>query len=144
MGELSAQRSHQLSLHYLTGLTLKLQEKYNPSSTYAMGFTQGAFFCYYLGIINPDIYDGIIPFGGWLDREEFQEENIAKAGDDLRVFIVHGKNDRVVEFSGGTNAHELLKKHGFDVTMNEFDGGHSIDRELLNKAIEWMDATSGK
>jgi len=143
-GEISAQRTQQLSLHYLTSLTTRLQEKYNPSSTYVMGFSQGAFFSYYLGIINPDIYDGIIPFGGELHREELSDEMIAKAKDDLRVFIIHGNQDQVVEFKGGTEAYELLLKYGYDVTMNEFDGGHSIDMALLNKALDWMEDTSGK
>jgi len=57
---------------------------------------------------------------------------------NLRVFIAHSPEDRVVEYESGTKAREILEKHGYDVTFHEFEGGHRVPEEPLREAQRWM------
>ena len=122
---------------YIADAVKKMKQDYNISSVYLMGFSQGAGFTYTTAIPNHKLFDGIICYGGWLDMDRLTKETIS-AAKDLRVFIVHGKNDRIVIPESATIARDKLIENGYSVEYVEFDGGHQIPKDVFNESIEWM------
>jgi phospholipase/carboxylesterase len=119
-----------------------LKKKYPISEVYILGFSQGAAFAFLSGFKYPGLAAGIISIGG-LFPETDTEFSILKteeieSGKKIRVFIAQGLKDP--SFPAGTavrNA-EKLKKYGYAVEYLEYDGGHEITPELLNKIYSWM------
>jgi phospholipase/carboxylesterase len=119
-----------------------LMKKYPISEVYILGFSQGAAFAFLSGFKYPGLAAGIISIGG-LFPETDTEFSILKteeieSGKKIRVFIAQGLKDP--SFPAGTavrNA-EKLKKYGYAVEYLEYDGGHEITPELLNKIYSWM------
>ncbi|MBD3277301.1 MAG: hypothetical protein GF388_03290 [Candidatus Aegiribacteria sp.] len=125
------------SIEYIGEVTRAALNTYNVSETYLMGFSQGCSFTYTAGLIDPNLYDGLICFAGWLDQDEISADYLEDTVD-VRVFIAHGHEDQMVEYSASSNAFEYLSSHGFDVEFVDFQGGHTVDTETLRMAEEWM------
>ncbi|MFH1676496.1 MAG: hypothetical protein ABIC40_05670, partial [bacterium] len=128
--------SREMTDDYVVSVVNDLKGRYNIDNVYLLGFSQGCGLAYTVGIEHHEMFDGLICFGGWLDTEWLGDEAIDSA-KDLRIFIAHGTNDRMVEFSTGEEARDYLIEHGYDVTWCEFDGGHSVPADQLQMAEEW-------
>ncbi len=116
--------------------------KYRIDKICLFGFSQGAGWAYVTGIRNPGIFDGIICFGGKMpDPAEYDwllTDEIIRNGRNLKVFIAHGRDDDTIGYQAAVNAGQKLKDFGYDVELVLFDGGHTIVRAPLEKALEWM------
>jgi predicted esterase len=126
-----------LSEKYILDFVNNLKSKYKIKDVYLLGFSQGAYFSFYLGTRHPDVITGIIPFGGgyidyWEDVTDFTKAQY------LQVFVVHGTKDNVVKFEESTKAVEILEKHGLKPELTEFNGAHSVPGEMLQKAYDWI------
>ncbi|MBN1150623.1 hypothetical protein JXA84_05315 [candidate division WOR-3 bacterium] len=126
------------SVNYVCDVTEKVKSYYNIEKTFLMGFSQGCGLAYMAGLTNPEMYDGLICFGGWLDTSFVTPEQISSAEGKVEIFIAHGLNDRVVEIKNAREAFEILDSHGFDVTLFEFDGAHSVPEEAVLQAENWI------
>ena len=130
-------KSTQISGDYVAEVVSELSDHYNINKVYLFGFSQGAAFTYIAGIKNHHLFEGLICFGGWLDTDLLAEE-VVRAGKDLKIFIGHGLEDDQIEYKRGSVAKIVLEKYGYDVTLRNFDGGHTVPEEVLNQAVEWM------
>jgi phospholipase/carboxylesterase len=136
-GELPGSREN--AENYVLTVIEELREKYEPERVYLMGFSQGAGMTYDIALKNPQIFDGALPFGGWLDTEEMGlTEADLEAAAELPFFICHGEEDSSVPFEAGRGARELLEGYGYDVTFHAFAGGHFVPEEAVAAAVEWI------
>jgi phospholipase/carboxylesterase len=131
------ERSGRLSNAYVADAARELSLRYHTNGTWLLGFSQGCFMAYRTGIAHPDLFKGIICFGGGLDTASFTATEYASA-KDLKVFASHGKDDRMVDFKYGATTRDFLKRKGFNVTWAEFKGGHTIPEQQLKQAVKWM------
>jgi predicted esterase len=115
----------------------KLKAEYNISETYLMGFSQGCGLTYTAGIINYDLFKGLICFGGWLDTKWLSDEQLKKA-NRLKIAIIHGIEDNVVKFENAEKANKKLTEMGYSVSFRTFKGGHQMSKSELGNALEWM------
>lgn len=122
---------------YIAAVVMALRGQYSIGDVYLLGFSQGGALAYALGVAQPQSYKGIIIFGGSYEAEMLTPEALA-AGRDLRVFIAHGDDDRVVPPDYSRDAAELFEAAGYDVTYVTFAGGHTVDAETLKQAEKWM------
>lgn len=122
---------------YIAAVVTALRGQYNIGDVYLLGFSQGGALAYALGVAQPQLYKGIIVFGGPYEAEMLAPEALA-AGRGLRVFIAHGNDDRVVPPDCSRDAAALFKAAGYDVTYVTFAGGHTVDAETLKQAEKWM------
>jgi len=143
-------RASNLIADYISDLTIFLKKQYNISDTYLLGFSQGAIFTYIAGIKNHSIYKGLIilsgpglleplvsPFTGeseynWLEKDYINSAN------NLRIFIAHGKDDKMAKFELGVKSQSVLSNFGYDVTFQDFSGGHSVNSKILLNVFEWL------
>jgi len=86
-----------------------------------MGFSGGGMMAYYQAAKHGDVYSFIFSVSGSLTKEHLGEGG-SRVG--AKVFGYHGKSDRVVPFSKGLQAIDLLKANNVKVKFKEFDGGH--------------------
>ena len=100
------------------------------------GFSDGATYALSLGRVNGDLFSRIAAFspGG-----------IAAGGTPTGkpgVFISHGTQDTILPISlTKNNILPLLQSEGYNVTFNEFAGGHQIPAALMRDAMVWLSAS---
>jgi len=127
---------------YLLAVIRELKQRYGAGKIFLMGFSQGAFFTYGVGLRHPELLAGLLCFSGRLPQD-LLDEPILKAGASLPIFIAHGVQDTAVRPSEGERALTLLKEHGYGVTMVRFEGGHEVPDAVFRQAVEWMAPVAG-
>lgn len=130
-------RAAPLTVDYVIEVVHQLRQSINMDDVYLLGFSQGCGLAYEVGLKNPDLFDGIICFGGWLDRDEIGDD-VLLGSNSLPVFIGHGSSDRAVPFEEAIRARGILEGFGYDVAFFQFPGPHSVPGDGLKAAQEWM------
>jgi phospholipase/carboxylesterase len=131
--DLSGQ-SLDFEVEYLDNVIVQMKSRYDIDEVYLVGFSQGAAISYLVGISRPEVVDGIVAFGGWLDPQWFTADELS-AAKGLRVFIAHGSDDNI---ELAEQSRDLLTEAGYEVDFNEFPGGHFIHLDTLHEAVEWI------
>jgi phospholipase/carboxylesterase len=131
-----------LSVEYIKQAARHLSGLYPTDAIYLMGHSQGAAYAYITGIKNPDLFRGIICFGGRipsLDKpySQLKPEDLQK-GSGLRVFIAHGIDDPALNIQNARQARALLEQHGYKPEYFEFEGGHEVSPEAIKKVAAWL------
>lgn len=142
----------ELAERCITNVMQAIRGRYEIEDVILLGFSQGAIIAYMVAIKNHHSIAGLVSFGGvgllaalsspftgpfnpsWLSEEAIESAR------SLRVFIAHGKDDRVVEYDLGVQSRDVLEEYGYDVTMRTFQGGHRLPpKEILAEVIRWID-----
>ena len=96
------------------------------------GFSDGASYAISLGLLNGDLFKGVMAFspgffieGPWVGKPRF--------------FISHGKQDPIlpIEKCGRRIASEL-NAHAYSVTLREFEGGHEVPADVVREGFRWL------
>jgi predicted esterase len=102
--------------------------------TYAIaGFSDGASYALSLGVTNGDLVDAVVAFSpGFLAP-------LLRIGRPP-VFVSHGTTDRVLPIERcGRPVVAQLRRDGYEVTYEEFAGGHEIPADVRDRAVAWLD-----
>ncbi|TDC25802.1 phospholipase [Micromonospora sp. 15K316] len=96
------------------------------------GFSDGASYALSLGLTNGDLVAGVVAFS-----PGFSAPLVTHGHPE--VFVSHGVDDRVLPVDVCSRRlvprlHEL----GYDVTYQEFPGGHEVPEEIRAAAAEWL------
>jgi phospholipase/carboxylesterase len=96
------------------------------------GFSDGASYALSLGMGNGDLVTHIIAFSpGFLAPQTLHGRP--------RVFATHGTQDRVLPIDRcSRRVIPRLRSAGYDVTYEEFDGGHVVTPQHARRAAEWL------
>jgi phospholipase/carboxylesterase len=96
------------------------------------GFSDGASYALSLGIGNGDLVTHIIAFSpGFLAPREPRGRP--------RIFATHGTQDRVLPIDRcSRRVIPRLRSAGYDITYEEFDGGHVVTPAQARRAAEWL------
>ena len=111
--------------------------KFHTDRVFLLGFSQGSKLAYHVGLRHPELFSGIIAFGGRLEQGRLSARILARA-KGMKCFIAHGRDDRMVDWQEGENARKFLKSRGCEVLFQEFDGGHKVEENAMNQALAWM------
>ena len=96
------------------------------------GFSDGASYALSLGLANGSLFTTIVAFSPGFTAHP------TRTGRP-RVFISHGRNDRVLPISCARHVLRELSRLDLDVELAEFDGGHTIPDEMLTRGFErWL------
>ena len=126
-----------LSEEYILNVIEFMKGNYTIDDVYLMGFSQGCWMTYYIGIRNPELFHGLLCFGGELPADMLGEDTLIHA-KDLPVFIVHGENDRVIPVVMGENALSILQDRDYRCEILIFDGAHEIPEQGLKEGFLWL------
>lgn len=127
---------------FIAGISSDLNSRLNVSSTILLGFSQGAAYAYAAGIRYHDSFDGLICLGGRIPDTSvypwfLSGEEMAR-GNNLSVFVGHGTLDQAISYTEGEKSARLLEEMGYDVKFSLFEGGHFIQQQILNEALDWL------
>lgn len=104
----------------------------DPAHIALGGFSDGASYALSLGMRNGDLFNALIAFSpGFVSPGKFRGKP--------RIFISHGRQDSVLPIDmASREIVPALQKRGYDVDYIEFDGDHTITKDVANKAAEWL------
>jgi len=96
------------------------------------GFSDGASYALSLGMRNGDLFNALIAFSpGFVSPGKFRGKP--------RIFVSHGRQDSVLPIDmASREIVPALMKRGYDVDYIEFDGDHTITKDVAAKAAEWL------
>jgi len=123
---------------YIVDTIRAVRKTHETGGVYLMGHSQGVTFAYLVAMQEPDLVRGVIAMAGYLEREVMPDETFARAAGKVAVFIGHGKRDAAVDPEVSRRAKTFLAERGFDVVLDEFDGGHNLTWEVTRRAQDWM------
>ena len=95
------------------------------------GFSDGASYALSLGPANGDLFDAVLAFSPGFAAPP------VRVGRP-RIWITHGTADRVLPVDPcGRRVASAFGATGYDVTYDEFDGGHVVRPGGVSAALEW-------
>jgi phospholipase/carboxylesterase len=102
------------------------------------GFSDDASYGLSLGVINGDLFTHVIAFSpGFMAP-------VSPRGQPA-IFISHGTKDDVLPIDPcSRRIVPRLRREGYDVTYQEFDGPHTIPANIAESAVEWFVGTGRK
>ncbi|MYM23149.1 thioesterase [Duganella sp. FT135W] len=96
------------------------------------GFSDGASYALSVGLMNGHLFRDILAFSpGFMAplRREGQP----------RVFVSHGKEDRVLAVARGAAIAQRLAQEGYDARYEEFDGAHIVSPPIARAALHRLE-----
>ncbi|UCC71658.1 MAG: twin-arginine translocation signal domain-containing protein [Gemmatimonadota bacterium] len=105
----------------------------DPARLALGGFSDGASYALSLGLCNGDLFSHLVAYS-----PGFQQGcgvNVEKP----QIYVSHGTRDRVLPVT--TTRDRIvpnLRSAGWDVTYEEFDGGHVVPAEISESALDWF------
>ncbi len=100
------------------------------------GFSDGASYALTLGVTNGDLFDSVLAFS-----PGFAAPVVTHGAP--RIFISHGDGDGVLSVDRcSRRLVPRLRQSGYDVTYEEFPGGHVVPDDIVRRAATWLPATA--
>jgi phospholipase/carboxylesterase len=104
----------------------------DPAHIAAEGFSDGASYALSIGIGNGDLFTHVLAFSPGFLAPPGQE-------GAPRLFVSHGRQDQVLPIDFCSRRFVPgLRRAGYDVTYQEFDGPHRTPPEIARMGIEWF------
>lgn len=115
-------------------LLRRLASAYDVQGCTVGGFSDGASYALSLGIANGDVFDSVVAFSpGFADP--------ADSHGRPRFFLSHGIEDQILPIEVcSRRLVPYLQGKGYDVTYEEFEGGHEVPPHIRVRAAEWLGA----
>lgn len=131
-------RTLETSLRYLQAAVDKTLAAYPiaQGEIYAFGFSQGAAMCYTL-MAHPasQPMTGIVPAGGFLiDSVEAELPKL----NPTPILMLHGRNDKVIEYKWAEETKKKLEAAKFPVTMNAYPVDHTLIPEMFDDLDDFI------
>lgn len=101
------------------------------------GFSDGASYALALGLINGDLFQRVLAFSpGFVPP--------GRQSGKPSIFISHGDNDPILPYEVTSRRIVAnLQGTGYDVTLKEFAGGHTVPAEIARAGFAWAVGTPG-
>jgi len=96
------------------------------------GFSDGASYALSLGTANGDLFDAVVAFS-----PGFMAPLVVEG--QPRIFVSHGIQDRVLPIDRcSRRLVPQLERAGYELVYQEFDGGHVVPPDIVEKAAAWL------
>jgi phospholipase/carboxylesterase len=97
------------------------------------GFSDGASYALSLGVSNGDLFTHLVAFSPGLMAPA--EPIVGRP----RIFVSHGTQDPILSVAASRDRIvPTLREDGYDVTYEEFVGGHQVPRIVSEQALDWF------
>jgi phospholipase/carboxylesterase len=109
----------------------------DPRKIAVAGFSDGASYALGLGTWNGDLFTSTIGFSpGFIPPASTRaKKNATKS----RIFVSHGTDDQILPIdSCSRQIVPELKRSGYDLTYREFQGPHTVPKDVASEAFRWF------
>jgi phospholipase/carboxylesterase len=120
----------------------ELKEKYNPSKTFLLGFSQGAILSYALSFNYPNKVNHVIALSGYINNE-LLPNNILELGITTDYYISHGSVDQVLPVEWARKAPEFLNANNLQNVYSEYPVGHGVAPQNFYSFKSWIEERLG-
>jgi phospholipase/carboxylesterase len=121
-------------IEFIDAALTRVYKKVNvdPARIRVAGFSDGASFALSLGLINGDLIGKIAAFSpGYI------APGVPKGKP--KILITHGTRDQILPIDQTSRRIvPMLKREGYGVDYQEFDGPHRFTPEILKNAAAWL------
>jgi phospholipase/carboxylesterase len=98
------------------------------------GFSDGASYALSLGLVNGDLFTHIVAYSAGFIIP-------GRPHGHPRVFIAHGLQDHILPIDRcGRRIAKELQDDGYVVEFTQFDGGHTVRADVVDRAMHWFTA----
>lgn len=105
----------------------------DPARIALGGFSDGASYALSLGLSNGDLFSHLVAYSPGFLR--VADPIVGKP----RVYVSHGTRDGVLPVTISRDGIvPSLRSGGYDVTYQEFDGGHEVPSAICESALDWF------
>ena len=105
----------------------------DPARVALAGFSDGASYALSFGIANGDLFSHIVAYSPGFYR--IPDPVVGKP----RIYVSHGTSDSILPVTNSRNSIvPSFNKDDYDVTYNEFEGGHEVPAEISESALDWF------
>jgi phospholipase/carboxylesterase len=105
----------------------------DPERIALAGFSDGASYALSLGLSNGDLFSHLVAYS-----PGFMSVSGQPVGEP-RIFVSHGNGDTILPVSGTRDGIvPQLRRSGYSVTYEEFEGGHEVDLGVTNLSLDWF------
>ena len=103
----------------------------DPARVIASGFSDGASYALGIARINGDLFSRVVAFSpGFVTH--------GTATGKPEVYITHGDADQILPYEETSERIVVaLKRAGYQVTLKQFAGGHTVPPDLAIEAFRW-------
>ena len=107
----------------------------DPTRLALGGFSDGASYTLSLALPNGDLFSHLVAYSPGFIAAHLSLSFKGKP----RIFISHGTQDSILPVTGSRDSIvPYLQNAGYDVTYEEFDGGHQVPAVVTESALEWF------
>jgi UrcA family protein len=103
----------------------------DPEKVVLVGFSDGASYALSLGLANPDLFPSVVALSPGFVKLP------ATVDGTQRLFVAHGKSDRIIPIESGRSIANGLRERGALVELREFDGDHGVSRPVLLDGLDY-------
>lgn len=109
----------------------------DPEQLYLLGFSQGAIVSMTLALSLGKKIKGIVALSGYIPQFVKEEYRI-NPGNNLAVFISHGKYDQVLPYEWGKENVDYFTKLEVPITFKSYPEGHTVSEKNLQDFQLWI------
>ena len=120
-----------------------LKNMFTLSRTVLYGFSMGGYGVWRTTFMHPNLFDSAIIGSGalqspWSDKPELDVRPLRHKARHISYLIMHGTEDRAVDFEIAKEFAELLQTEGFNITFKWFEGAGHANYNPKEAIIEWI------
>lgn len=119
------------------GVLRTVRERYAPETLLLAGFSQGAMLALDAALQPASGVQRVAVLSGALTTATARDL-ASSPSPRPRVFVSHGRKDRILRFAGAEHAVERLQSAGLPVAFHPFAGGHEISEDVVNALREFL------
>jgi len=130
------EESRDMLIRFIENLPKK--HKFDKQKVILGGFSQGAVMSLSVALKKPELLKGLVFLSGKMPDTVPAMEEKKNFYKNLKVFAVHGTEDKVLTIEDGRAVKSFLENNKFILEYHEFPMVHTINRETLNSLISWL------
>jgi phospholipase/carboxylesterase len=102
------------------------------------GFSQGGVIALQTGLRCNKKLNGIMALSTYLGMPNSLEKEASAINKTIPIFMAHGEQDNVIQFSVAEKSRDALLKHGYTLDWHQYPMPHSVCMEEIEDISTWM------
>ncbi len=132
-----------LSVDWIFSCVADAKKRYRIAGdkVFILGHSEGAFFSIACASLHPELVKSYFAYAPYIPDYYISKEKLnGLKKNKVKVYLVHGTEDKQLEPEVTIKAAKTMSDAGVDCTFKAFKTDHSFSQEIVSFAKEWLDA----